>query len=196
MKRPVNPTTTLLTEFSLPEEEQKKAETWFYTKMSSNDVFVEEVSSWLKENGAECVKNSVDATGGKNENEHVSGEKNEEAECYDDINHSDSVSNVRCQRPSRKGSSHRSYVSGVSSACFKAKAEKAALEEKAVALRRRQELEEQEEKLRQETIIGRKRKEQMELDAQTSFFHCCCTTFCTGRQQCYQFVGWHEFLKN
>lgn len=46
----------LPTEFSLPEEEQKKQETWFYTKMSNNDVFVEEVSTWLKENGVECVK--------------------------------------------------------------------------------------------------------------------------------------------
>lgn len=110
--------------------------------------------------------NSVDATSGENENEHVSGEKNEEAECHDDINHSDSVSNVRSQRSSRKGSSHRSYVSSVSSAHLKANAEKAALEEKAAALRRRQELEEQEEKLRQETIKLRKRKEQMELDAQ------------------------------
>lgn len=159
------------TEFSLPEEEQRKQETWFYTKVSSNDVFVEEVSTWLKENGVECVENAigdedaVNDNGGKNENEHASGDK-EEAECYDDIKPGDSVSNVLSQRSSRKSHSHRSYASGVSSARLKAKAEKAALEEKAAALQRRQELEEQEEKLRQEKIKLRKRKEQMELDAQ------------------------------
>lgn len=98
----------------------------------------------------------MDATGGINENEHVSGEKNEEAECSNDINHSDRVSSVRSQRSSRKGSSHRSYVSGVSSARLRAKAGKAALQ-------RRQELEDEKTKARN-TL--RKRKEQIELDAQ------------------------------
>lgn len=87
----------VLTEFSLPEEERKKQETWFHTKVSNNDVFVEEVLTWLKENEEECVENAVD-----DKNEHDGGEKNEEAECDDNIDHFDSASNVKGQRSSRK----------------------------------------------------------------------------------------------
>ena len=81
--------------------------------------------------------------------------------CYDYINPGDSVSNVS----SRKGHSG-SCVSRASSARLKAKAEKAALMEKVAALQRRHDLEEQEEKLRQEKIKLKKKKEQLELDEQ------------------------------
>lgn len=75
------------------------------------------------------------------------------------------MSNVSSKRSSRR-SHAKSNVSTVSSACIKAKAERAALMEQAAALQRRHELETQEEKLRQETEKLRKLKEQLELDAQ------------------------------
>lgn len=85
--------------------------------------------------------------------------------CQDDINPGDSVSNVSSKRSSRKGH-FRSYVSSTSSARLKARAEKVALLEQATALKRRHELEAQEDKLRQERDKLRKLREQLELDTQ------------------------------
>lgn len=80
----------------------------------------------------------------------------------DNVNPEDSVSNV-----SSRGSSRRSLTSGSSTSNARklAMAEQAALTEKAAALRRRHELEAQEERIRQEAEKLRKQKEQMELDA-------------------------------
>lgn len=66
-----------------------------------------------------------------------------------------------------------------SSAHLKAKAEKAALMEKAVTLQRRHELEAQEEKLRLESDKLRKIKEQLDIDAQIA---AAASRLCSGRQ--------------
>lgn len=103
-------------------------------------MLVEEISTWLKEDG---IFSDVD----QNDD---GVDKNTKSECQDDINPEDSVSNVPSKRSSRR-SYFRSAMSSTSSARLKAKAEKAALMEKAVALQSRHELEAQEEKLRQES---------------------------------------------
>lgn len=79
---------TLLTQFSPPEEVQREQETWFQTKKSKNDEFVEEISTWLNENGISC---------GDDDNGDVHDgdvDKNAKSECQDNINPDDSVSNV------------------------------------------------------------------------------------------------------
>lgn len=150
----------LLTQFSLPEEEQRRQETWFQFKRSNNDEFAEEILTWLKENGI-----SYDDDDGGDENDQNEGDfdKNARSGCHD-INPEDSVSNVPSKRSSRR--SHSRSAMSSTSACLKAKAEKAALMQKAAALQRRHELEAQEEKLRQESDRLRKIKEQLDLDAQ------------------------------
>lgn len=42
---------SLFTEFPLPQEEQRKQEACFDSKRADNDIFVQEISMWLKENG-------------------------------------------------------------------------------------------------------------------------------------------------
>lgn len=73
-------------------------------------------------------------------------------------------------------------MSSTSSARLKAKAEKAALMEQAVALQRRHELEAQEEKLKQESNKLRKMKEQLDIMDGCTNSCCCCETLCAGRQ--------------
>lgn len=92
---------TLLTQFSPPEEVQREQETWFQTKKSNNDEFVEEISTWLNENGISCGDDDNgdvhDGDVDKNdddENDDDVVDKNAKSECQDDINPDDSVSNV------------------------------------------------------------------------------------------------------
>lgn len=100
---------TLLTEFPLPEEEQRRQDAWFHPKKAVYDIFIEEISTWLKEN--KFVSNDdVD-------NDDY---ENAKSECQDAIRPGDGVSNL---------SSRRSQGRSISSACIMAKAEKVALME-------------------------------------------------------------------
>ena len=42
---------TLLMEFPIPEDEQEKQNAWFNSNITSSDLFIEDVSKWLQENG-------------------------------------------------------------------------------------------------------------------------------------------------
>lgn len=85
-------------------------------------------------------------------------------ECQDDINPDDSLSNVPSKRSSRRSHS-RSVMSSTSSACLKAKAEKAALMEKALLCKGDTNLRHKRRNSdRRQT--NRKIKEQLDIDAQ------------------------------
>lgn len=118
-------------------------------------MLVEEIPTRLKDNGI-SHDNDVD------ENDENYVDDDDDHVDKNNPNPEDSLSNV----PSKMLSHSRSAMSSTSSACLKAKAEKAALMEKATALQRKNELEAQEEKLRQESDILRKAKEQLDIDAQ------------------------------
>ena len=128
-------------------------------------MFVEEISTWLKENGFSHDDDDGDVDKNDENVDENDVDKNAMSECQYDVNPEDSVSNVQSKRSSRRSYS-RSGMSSTASACLKAKAEKAALMEKAVALQKRHELEAQEEKLRLESDKLRKIKEQLDIDAQ------------------------------
>lgn len=98
---------TLLTQFSLPDEDQIKQETWFQSRRVNNGVYVEETTTWLLKNGI-LHDDDVDIN---YENDDVVDQndddvdKNAKSECQDDINLEDSASNVASKR-SGHSSSH------------------------------------------------------------------------------------------
>ncbi|KAL1252638.1 hypothetical protein QQF64_017331 [Cirrhinus molitorella] len=144
----------LLNEYSLPKE-QKRQETWFQLKRSTNDAFVEEVCKWLKEQGVSSLCDDAkddddddedndddddDDDDGVDQNDAIvaisdANDGNSEgtrSACQDDIKPEDSVSNVLSKRSSKRSQGS----SSASSARLKAKAEKAALMEQAAALQK------------------------------------------------------------
>jgi hypothetical protein len=83
---------TLLTEFPMPGDEQNKQNIWFQSKATSCEMFIEDISKWLRENG--IVDDGGDI-------------QNVQIECQDEINPEDSVSQVS------KGSNRSKAFSGV-----------------------------------------------------------------------------------
>ncbi|XP_032416528.1 uncharacterized protein LOC116718567 isoform X3 [Xiphophorus hellerii] len=134
-----------LTSLPLPYDELMKQNEHFQNKMSSYHEFTELVRGWLCEREKPFVQPSADDYDqGKNDVDNA-------------INPEDSASNVRSVKS--KSGSQVSRVSSTSSARIKAEAERAALLERAAGLKKKHQLEAQEEKLKQE-------KEQLELETE------------------------------
>ena len=99
---------SLFTEFPLPKEEQRKQETWFNFKKAGSDVYFDEISTWLKENGAlhddgENENDGVDV----DENAKDDGDVNLKPGYQDEINPEDSVSNLSSKRSSKRSFSQQ-----------------------------------------------------------------------------------------
>lgn len=168
---------TFLQDFDLPLDEKQKQDAWFEAKKTANDEFARKVRTWLndKDGSEENANKDADTnkaivhtdveTGQVYENncnngheENTAGDHEAVGDC---VNPEDSASNVskRSKRSCASGSS-------TSSARRLAVADQAALMEKAAALKRKHQLEEQEERHRLEAERIRKFKEQMEMDAE------------------------------
>lgn len=135
-----------LVNLPLPEDELEKQNQWFQRKMEIFKGFIQDVKVWLPEAGqqiAHSIAESVILQSVVNS---------------DDIGPDDSVSNASKPKSKHKSSSS-SRASSTSSARIKAQAEKAALMERVAALKKKHELEAQEEQLK-------RKKEQLELETE------------------------------
>lgn len=153
---------TFVKDFDLPLEEKQKQMAWFDAKRAANDEFERKVRAWLNERGL----NENDDTDYTQRHSRlvVTDDLNTKADgqrAFGDINPEDSASNV-----SKRSKHTCASGSSASSARRLALADQAALMEKAAALKRMHELEEQEERHRAEAERIRKHKEQIEMEAE------------------------------
>ena len=135
-----------LVNLPLPEDEFEKQNQWFQQKMETFDGFIQDVKVWLPE-AAQQIAHSIA------ESVILQSVVNS-----DDIGPDDSVSNASKPKSKHKSSSS-SRASSTPSARTKAQAENAALMERVAALKKKHELEAQEEQLK-------RKKEQLELETE------------------------------
>lgn len=160
----------------LPEDEKTKQNDWFSSIERYSRRFKNDVAWWLDEN--EHVPNTVDKDEASatthvcvtqtNDAQHAAAQDTSPVTpsqvLQDDVNPSDSISNVQSKQSAKSvasgkssGSGKRSNISGTSSARIKAEADLAALMVRQKLLQDKHALEEEEQQLR-------KRKERLKLD--------------------------------